>query len=443
MRKETIRGLSEAIRLGNWHTDYMLHEAQVFFDCPADSVFRAYNEYIGKYFRNIIVIALDAFLIANQFKVIAQKSISSGGFQPPKKEDIEIAPNVFKSCFTEGCFFLEKENTRFILEFQNSYSHDGWWATVFYKDTSECLAKSFLKDLEVYAKEHNYLRKAKVDAGLTFIPKSEYTWDDIVLPLKTKAELQMNVDGMISNIDLYRKNNIKFKRGLILKGPPGTGKTLIGKIICNSADCTFLWVTPRFLERSQHVKTVCDMARELSPSILFLEDIDLYSADRRSVGNATLLGELMNQLDGLIENHFIIVIATTNCVDDVEEAVRNRPGRFDRILDIDLPTVTGRLNMLQLFTGTYKLDNVDLQDIAVKTEKYSGAHVKELVITAAITAIDEKSLTEDGFVILKSAYFNDNIAKVRNKKIEPVAGFGASMPNSASYEIEEDNEPHP
>ena len=802
MRKETIQGLAEAIRLGNWHNDYMLHEAQEFLGCPADHVFRVYNEYIGRYLRNMIVTALDGFLATNEFSIFAKKSIGNSGFQTPKKEDIEIAPKVFKSCFTESCYFLEKDNTRLILEFQNSYHNDGWWVTVFYKDTSEGLAKSFLKDLETYAKEHNYLKTAKIDASLSFIPKTDYTWDDIVLPAKTKQELQVNVDGMISNIELYKKNSIKFKRGLILKGPPGcqpagskvlmmdgtfkdvqdiivgdivlspqadgsvlpskvtelkqysspifrvstkdgnfyrcasehvlvldsllrkkkagkrvtehktleviadnaysfpdhvkvhlnsiqtqavpflfrslpiqpyllglligdgclrhgavvttadkelleylegqalqlgmslvekshenntskdylfksrlvntrdilgrfignnelinklkrlglfgklsgnkfipqeylqasisqrldllaglldsdghcygsnyeyttkskqlgldvqnlckslgfraslkdhkifyrgeqrlyyrlhispqdlvvptllprkqhtirdiswknarhahciitpeghseivygfvldsasqwyvtdnwvithnTGKTLIGKILCNSVACTFLWVTPRFLERSQHVKIVCDMARELSPSILFLEDIDLYSEDRRSVGNATLLGELMNQLDGLIENHFIIVIATTNRVDDVEEALRNRPGRFDRILDIGLPSSAGRLRMLELFTKKYILDGVDLQDLASKIDGYSGAHVKELVITAAITAIDEKSLTEDGMIILKAAYFNDNIGKVRNKKIEPVAGFGTPVIKKANFDDADDDD---
>ena len=439
MRKETIQGLSEAIRLGNWHNDYMLHEAQEFLGCPADHVFRVYNDYTGKYFRNIIVTALDGFLADNDFSVVAQKSIGSNGFQTPKKEDIEVAPKVFKSCFTEGCFFLEKSKTRFILEFQNSFHTDGWWVTVFYQDTSEELAKSFLKDLETYAKEHNYLKTAKIDASLSFIPKTEYTWNDVILPAKTKQELQVNVDGMISNIELYKKNNIKFKRGLILKGPPGTGKTLIGKIICNSSDCTFIWVTPRFLERSHHVKMICDMARELSPSILFLEDIDLYSEDRRSVGNASLLGELMNQLDGLVENHFVIVIATTNRVDDVEEALRNRPGRFDRILDIGLPSAAGRLHMLELFTNKYTLDNVDLKDIAEKTDGYSGAHVKELVITAAITAIDEKSLTADGMIILKASYFNDNIGKVRNKKIEPVAGFGTPVVPKPRFDYDDDD----
>ena len=438
MRKETIQGLSEAIRLGHWHNDYMLHEAQEFLGCPADHVFRVYNEYVGKYFRNIITVSLDAYLAEKHFVVVAQKSIGCGGLQVPKKEDIEIAPKVFKSCFTESCLFLEKDKTRFILEFQNSFHTDGWWVTVYYQDTSEELAKSFLKDLEEYAKEHNYLKTAKIDASLSFIPKTEYTWNDVVLPAKTRQELQINVDGMINNIELYKKNNIKFKRGLILKGPPGTGKTLIGKIICNSAACTFLWVTPRFLERSIHVKAVCDMARELSPSILFLEDIDLYSEDRRSVGNATLLGELMNQLDGLIENHFIIVIATTNRVDDVEEALRNRPGRFDRILDIGLPSSAGRLSMLELFTSKYKLDGVDLADIASKIDGYSGAHVKELVITAAITAIDEKSLTEDGMIILKAPYFNDNIGKVRNKKIEPVAGFGTPVAQKPRFDFDDD-----
>jgi cell division protease FtsH len=437
MRKETIEGLAQAIRLGAWHNDYMLHEAQVFLGCPADRIFRVYEEYVGRYFRNIIVTSLDAFLETNRFVKLAQKSIGSNGFQTPKKEDIEVAPKTYKSCLTEGCFFLEKENTRFILEFQNSYHNEGWWVTVFYQDTAEDCAKSFLKDLEAFAKEHNYLRNAKIDASLSFIPTSNYTWDDVVIPTRVKTELQLNIDGMISNIEVYRKNNIKFKRGIILQGPPGTGKTLIGKIICNSTNCTFLWVTPRFLERSQHVKVVCDMARELSPSILFLEDIDLYSEDRQSVRNASLLGELMNQLDGLVENHFIIVIATTNQVDNVETALRNRPGRFDRILDIGLPSVEGRLRMLALYTKTYKMDGVNLEDIAQKTDKYTGAHMKELVVTAAITAIDEKSLTSEGLLILKPEYFYNNIEKVRNKKIEPVLGFLA--PNQDSNPLGPDD----
>lgn len=136
----------------------------------------------------------------------------------------------------------------------------------------------------------------------------------------------------------------------------------------------------------------------------------------------------MNQLDGLIENHFVIVIATTNRVDDVEEALRNRPGRFDRIIEIAPPNLAGRIHMLQLFTQNYKLEGVDLEIVAQKTEKYSGAHVKELVITAAITAIDNKSLTEEGLVILKPEFFLSNIEKVRNKKIEPVAGFIVPTP---------------
>lgn len=421
-----IAGLSEAIRAGSWHGDYMLHEAVDFLGCPFDQVSRIYHEYVGKYLRNLIVASLEKFLEVSGYTIVSQRSIGSSGIQIPKLEDIEIAPKVFKGCLTEGCFFLQKGDLKLILAFENSYSADGWWVNAFYKNTSAEVVKSFLQELEAFAKKFNYLRKAKIDADLTYIEHSDYSWDDIILPAKTKAELRMNIGGMINNIDLYKKNDIKFKRGIILKGPPGTGKTLIGKIICHSVDSTFIWVTPRHLERSSNVKHICDMARELSPTILFLEDIDLYSEDRHTVRNSSILGELMNQLDGIVENHFVIVIATTNRVDDVEEAIRNRPGRFDRILDIGLPTHSDRLRMLQLFTKNYTLDGVDLEELATKTEGYSGAHVKELVITAAIEAIDGRSVTSDGLVILKHDYFMGNITKVRNKKMAPTPGFGPS-----------------
>jgi ATP-dependent 26S proteasome regulatory subunit len=80
---------------------------------------------------------------------------------------------------------------------------------------------------------------------------------------------------------------------------------------------------------------------------------------------------------------------------------------------------------------------VDLEAISKKTDNYTGAHIKELVVTAAINAIDEKSLTIDGLVILKAEHFNLNIDKVRNKKIEPVLGFQTSNSNQDSSPMDD------
>jgi transitional endoplasmic reticulum ATPase len=156
--------------------------------------------------------------------------------------------------------------------------------------------------------------------------------------------------------------------------------------------------------------------------------------------NASLLGELMNQLDGLVENHYVVVIATTNKVDALEKALRNRPGRFDRVIDIPPPDNAARLKMLELYANKHKMEDVNLAEIAEKTEKYTGAHIKELVNTAIITAIDENSFDTEGMVILKQEYFTKNIAKVRNKKIQPAIGFGSSKEGDQSLMPYDDND---
>lgn len=442
MDKQDKDDWQSIFRSRHWHSSLINTEIATFLETDGKRVFRAYKEYRGKYWKNIIAVSFEDFLGQSGYKKIDQYGVNDNDYFFLKKEDIELKPGVFKRCTTEGTLFLEGQGQKFILEFEDTFRREDFWElTLYYKAESESYALKFLEDLEAYAKSHSYLKGAKIEPSLSHIPvEKHYNWDSVILPEHTKKEIQLNVGNLINDLAIYEKNNVKFKRGLILKGVPGTGKTLIGKVVCNTTPCTFIWVTPAYLATSSMVKFVCSLARELSPAVLFLEDIDLYGEDRRSNSNANLLGELMNQLDGLIENHYVIVIATTNKVDEVEEALRNRPGRFDRILDVPPPDYDGRVKMLELYTKNFKMEGVDLTEIAKRADKYTGAHMKELVTTAVMAAIDEKSLDKEGIVILKPEYFFTNIEKVRNKKIEPVMGFG--RPQNRKLE-DEDEYPHP
>jgi len=231
----------------------------------------------------------------------------------------------------------------------------------------------------------------------------------LILPAELKDTLRSNICNLFDKLELYRKNKIVFKRGLILSGVPGTGKTLLGKILCSQIDAAFIWVTPKFLTDAKQVSNICTMARELSPSVLFLEDIDLYGTSRHQTADKSVLGELMNQLDGLIENQYVIVIATTNDEESMEKALKNRPGRFDRIIKIPEPDEVCRLKMLELFTKNLTLDGLDLKAIAKKTASFTGAHMKELVTTAVMNAMDKNSLDKDSNVILTKDHFSSSV----------------------------------
>jgi len=425
-------------RASHWHNDFRILEISKFLEKPVEQILTTTKEYEGIYYKNVVAYTLGNFIQLKEYSIVRQTNLRSSDISFLSKEDIELSPNKYTRCIVDGTLFLTCKNYKLVLELIDDYRYERKWSiNMMYRQTDEKFALDFLNELHSYAVENSYLKKAKISPDLSHIIINEnYTWDSIILPENIKNEIQLNVNNLIRDLEIYKKNSIKFKRGLIFKGLPGTGKTLLAKIICNSVDCTFLWVTPGHLISSRTVRHICDMARELSPTILFLEDIDLYGEDRNSNSNASLLGELMNQLDGLIENHYVIVIATTNKVENIEEALKNRPGRFDRILEIPLPAMEGRLKMLELYCKNYKLDKVNLPEIACKTDKYTGAHIKELVNTAVIMAIDGQSFNGDQNIVLTMDHFVKNIEKVRSKKIEPAIGFRPQTP--VGFPIEED-----
>jgi cell division protease FtsH len=418
-----------------WGANYTLFTVSKFLGIIPEKTCVLRKSYGSLFYKNSIVVALDDFLKENNLVIKNNLGLSDNDVYAVGKEDIEISSKVFKRCMTTGLIFIKSKSgdKKWVISFVEGYRTEAIWGIeVFYDEKRADDVKDFIERLELFSKEHSYLKNKKLNPSLEHIDlATNYTWDDVILPEKIKKELDLNIGGLIKKIDTYKQNGIRFKRGIILKGVPGTGKTLLAKIICASVQCTFLWVTPMYLQHAVHIRNVCKLARELSPCILFLEDIDLYGADRSQVGDASLLGELMNQLDGLVENHFIIVIATTNDVQILEGALRNRPGRFDRIIDIPIPNYDDRLLMLQHYTKSYELLDIDLPKIAKNTTDYTGAHVKELVNTALMVAIDENSLSSAGKVVLKHRHFQDNIQKVKEKKIQAV-GFGmASVDDSA------------
>lgn len=416
----------DVIRANQWETDYKIQSVSKFLGKEPRYLTKLFKVYKGRFYKCSIAYVLEEFLALKGYKVIERSNVYEAGYEPLQTEDIEVKPRKYKRCMTDGSLFLEHTNHKFVLDLEDHhYRDDSWYVTFFYDSQNAGDVKNFIEELEQYAREKSYLHKSKIDPALNHITlDTEYTWDDVILPENIKKEIRMNVDSLINNVDIYKKNNTTFKRGIILKGVPGTGKTLVGKVLCKSADSTFIWVTPKFLTNPGHIDSICTLARELAPSILFFEDIDLYAGDREANFNNSLLGELMNQLDGLIENEYVIVIATTNKVDTVEEALRNRPGRFDRIIDVPKPDEECRLRMLKLYTNKYKQQEggLDLQDLAKRTDGFTGAHMKELVNTAIITAIDEGSFDGNKVVLLTQEHFSKNIQKVKTKKIE-VMGF--------------------
>ena len=431
LSKATVGEVFNAYRHAQWNNSYKQEVIRKFLGVEDIKDTTSITRIISHYERHIIAAIFDEFTEKNGFRVEQAFNAGDSGTSAYEYENMEIGYKVTKRVICEGTLLLIGPDGLHLILTLEYYSTQE-------KELEICAAKKdinkaekFISGLTEYAKQNNYLRNQKVAPDFTFLEVNrQYTWDAVILDEKTKNKITTNLNVILNNLEIYNINKIPFKRGIVLKGVPGVGKTLIGKVLCNLSDITMIWVTPKYLESARQVAMIGDLARELAPAILFLEDIDMYGESRDHSGNKSLLGELMSQLDGVTENKNIIVIATTNRGDELEKALRNRPGRFDATIEIPLPGPAEREKMIVLYATRFYCEEINFKELAEKCDKYTGAHVKDLVDLAVMTAIEEKSYDGDKKIVLKQKHFERNIKRVGEKKIEISDAFKPKLRTS-------------
>ena len=380
---------------------------------------------------------LPSFLESKGLTIDKITAIESDGDYPASYSAIEIAPGKMENRLVYGDYFASNGDNRYIIHLEDAYPDSFVFRIASSKITTpdaNLLAEEMLK----YGEDHNFLRGQKIDPNCNFVKfNRKFTWDDLILSDKIKTEIQMNLKNLIEYRDIYKKNGLQVKRGLILAGEPGTGKTVLAKILCNQIDWTFVWVTSKNLENAKRVAQIVELCRDLSPAVLFLEDIDLFGGSRESNSNPMMLGELLNQLDGVEENSDIIVIGSTNNKEVLEKALVSRPGRFDKVIDFPLPGEEERLKMLKMFSNGLLGDDVPfLEKVAKENDKKTGAQIRELVNMAIIYAIDAKSYDEDKKLILTEKHFHKAVKAVAGKDFKNIAGFDAGNSSNIRSSLE-------
>ncbi len=212
-------------------------------------------------------------------------------------------------------------------------------------------------------------------------------YEVVVLPLKRP--------------DLFREIGIEPPKGVLLHGPPGTGKTLLAKAVARESDAVFIRIVASELvnkfigEGARIVREVFRYARENAPAIVFIDEIDGIGARRADLGTSgdrevqrTLL-QLLAEMDGFTPLSNVKVIAATNRLDLLDPALL-RPGRFDRIIEVPLPSMKARIEILRIhLSKTRTADDIDLVKLAQLAEGFSGADLKAVVVEAGFFALRE------------------------------------------------------
>lgn len=227
---------------------------------------------------------------------------------------------------------------------------------------------------------------------------------------EVKVELMEIVD-FLKNPKAYKDLGIKMPKGVLMVGPPGVGKTLVAKAVAGEANVPFFYQSGASFVQiyvGMGVKRVRELfakAKAYAPSIIFIDEIDAAGKTRgggRSDEREATLNQLLTEMDGFEDNSGVIVIAATNKIEVIDEALL-RSGRFDRRIFLGLPDLKDRTAILKSYLKNKK-HQVDIANLAVSTTGFSGAGLATLTNEAAINAFRNKRdfLTEDDFNEVKN-----------------------------------------
>ncbi|MCK4687949.1 MAG: CDC48 family AAA ATPase [Candidatus Lokiarchaeota archaeon] len=230
------------------------------------------------------------------------------------------------------------------------------------------------------------------------LERRKVTYEDIGGLEEEIQRIREMIELPIRHPELFKRIGIDPPKGVLLHGPPGTGKTLLARAVAGETDAHFITISgPEIMSKfygqsEENLRKVFEEAKENSPSIIFIDELDSIAPKRGEVTGEVerrVVAQLLSLLDGLEGRGEIIVIGATNRVNDIDPALR-RPGRFDREIVIGVPDTDGRYEILLIHTrGMPLYKDVDLRLIAEKTHGFVGADVESLAKESAMLAIRE------------------------------------------------------
>lgn len=244
------------------------------------------------------------------------------------------------------------------------------------------------------------------------------TFEDIGALDSVKEELTMSILLPSRYPEKFSAFGISKPSGVLLHGPPGCGKTLIAKAVSNMSHCNFLsikgpeLITKYVGDSEKHLRDLFQKAKNLSPCVLFFDEIDSLCGRRgkNEFGNR-IVNQILTLLDGMEDRGEVYLIGATNRIDSLDEALM-RPGRFDKIIEVSLPTASEGLEIFRKCVSKVPFEDFDFGILDLSS--FSGADIAGVVKEAAIMCLKENFDKES--LRITSNYFVEAISKMRSMK---------------------------
>jgi len=237
--------------------------------------------------------------------------------------------------------------------------------------------------------------------GAEIIEKPATLYNDIGGLQEQIVEIREAVEDPLLRPELYKRVGIDPPKGVLLVGPPGTGKTLLAKAVAKQTNATFIRFVGSELvqkyigEGARLVRELFDLARQKAPSIVFIDELDSVGAKRLEMATSgdrevqRTLMQILAELDGFNPLGDVKIIGATNRPDILDEALL-RPGRFDRIIEIPIPSYDARVAIFKIHSRRMNLDEtVVIEDFVGKADGATGADIKAICTEAGMFAIRE------------------------------------------------------
>ncbi|WP_099211891.1 CDC48 family AAA ATPase [Thermococcus henrietii] len=263
---------------------------------------------------------------------------------------------------------------------------------------AEHIPREVLEDLKVTRKDFYEALKMVEPSALreVLLEVPNVRWEDIGGLEDVKQELREAVEWPLKYPEAFMGLGITPPKGILLYGPPGTGKTLLAKAVANESEANFIAIKgPEVLskwvgESEKNIREIFRKARQAAPTVIFIDEIDAIAPRRGTDVNRVtdrLINQLLTEMDGIQENSGVVVIGATNRPDIIDPALL-RPGRFDRLILVPAPDEKARLEIFKVHTRKVPLaEDVNLEELAKRTEGYTGADIEAVVREAAMLAM--------------------------------------------------------